>query len=240
MYGRIFQSMYHGSMFGQDPLVFAVWGYVLANAFDSMVELHPHFLAPMFNTTKEEIEAVIKKLCGPDPESRCKEHKGARLVKQKQYWYYVPSWEYYRKLATEEARREYMRIYMQGYRSKSPDCQQMSTDVNSCKLQDFTKANGKQALTHTEAEAETDTIKKKYKKRKFIPPTLSECEQYNKENDLGVDVDTFFHGYDDSGWIDSHGNPVRNWKLKMRTWASRSPEKRSKSHVERMVEESRL
>ena len=40
MYGRIFESMFTGSMVGSGPLVFAVWAYVLAHERDGLVELN--------------------------------------------------------------------------------------------------------------------------------------------------------------------------------------------------------
>ena len=56
---------------------------------------------------------------------------------------------------------------------------------------------------------------------------------YASESNLNVDADKFYRYFttpDDSGrtWIDSKGNPVRNWKQKMLTWANKG-EQRTKS-----------
>lgn len=62
--------------------------------------------------------------------------------------------------------------------------------------------------------------KKGKPKQKFIPPTLDEVKQYIKENpEIKVDATDFWKGFNDGGWIDTKGNPVRNWKLKLRTWS---------------------
>ena len=55
--------------------------------------------------------------------------------------------------------------------------------------------------------------------KKFIPPTLEDVERYIAENpEIGnLDAYDVWKGYDDGDWIDTHGNPVRNWKLKLRT-----------------------
>lgn len=55
--------------------------------------------------------------------------------------------------------------------------------------------------------------------KKFKPPTVEEVIQYQKDNPelCYVDPVDFFKGYNDGGWIDTRGNPVRNWKLKFRT-----------------------
>lgn len=75
--------------------------------------------------------------------------------------------------------------------------------------------------------------KSKSRVNKFTPPTLEQIKEYARENGLNVDCDkfyTYFTTPDDSGrtWIDSKGNPVRNWKQKMLTWANKG-ERRTKS-----------
>lgn len=61
----------------------------------------------------------------------------------------------------------------------------------------------------------------KASKKKFKPPTLKEVQLYQKENPelSGINAEDFWKGYNDSNppWIDTRGNPVRNWKLKFRT-----------------------
>lgn len=57
--------------------------------------------------------------------------------------------------------------------------------------------------------------------KRFIPPTFKEVKQYQALHPelSNVDIVMFFHGFNDAGWIDTQGNPVRNWKLKMWTWS---------------------
>jgi hypothetical protein len=65
---------------------------------------------------------------------------------------------------------------------------------------------------------------------RFTPPTLEEVKAYATESNLNVDADKFYRYFttpDDSGrtWIDSKGNPVRNWKQKMLTWANKGEQR---------------
>ena len=70
---------------------------------------------------------------------------------------------------------------------------------------------------------------KKVKKKSpaaFIPPTLEEVTAYARERNSSVDPKKFFEYFNtpnDKGqtWIDSKGNPVRNWKQKFLTWEGR-------------------
>ena len=78
--------------------------------------------------------------------------------------------------------------------------------------------------------------KSKSRVHKFTPPTLEQVKEYAKEANLNVDCDkfyTYFTTPDDSGrtWIDSKGNPVKNWKQKLITWAGRERPSRPKSQT---------
>lgn len=53
------------------------------------------------------------------------------------------------------------------------------------------------------------------KKGKFIKPTLAEVAEYCRQRQNNVDPKRFFDYYDTAGWVDSKGDPVRNWKQKM-------------------------
>jgi hypothetical protein len=118
MYGKHFESMYEGSMYGAGVAVFAVWGYVIAHTQKSRVELNPKKLSDTLGGTLEEITAAISYLEQPDLNSRFKEHDGRRLIKEGQFQYFVPSHEHYRMMRNSEERREYNRNKQAEYRSK--------------------------------------------------------------------------------------------------------------------------
>lgn len=64
-----------------------------------------------------------------------------------------------------------------------------------------------------------NVIDNKNRKRKvFKKPTIDEVKKFFDEN--GYDPafgETRWHYYNDANWYDSHGNPVLNWKQKMRS-----------------------
>lgn len=81
-YGRIFASTFTGSMVGHGPLVFAVWGYVIAHGFGGLVDLHPAVIAATIGqTTPSDVEQVLDFLCSPDLDSRSPDEEGRRLVR---------------------------------------------------------------------------------------------------------------------------------------------------------------
>ena len=109
MYGKHYESMYEGSMYGAGVAVFAVWGYVISHAREGVLELNPKRLADTLGGSVEEIVEAIKKLDAPDMESRHKECGGRRLVKEGEFQYRVPSWRYYQELKNAEDLRRYNR-----------------------------------------------------------------------------------------------------------------------------------
>lgn len=64
-------------------------------------------------------------------------------------------------------------------------------------------------------EKENKTIKEK---KKFTPPSFEEVEAYCKERNSSVNPKDFYDYFDTGHWIDSRGEPVRNWKQKLITW----------------------
>jgi hypothetical protein len=114
MYGRIFESMFTGSMQGSGAVVFAVWSYVIATMradkeVGVQVELRPKNLAFYIGESEPTIEAAIAKLCEPDPESTCEAEQGRRLVPVGKFCYRVVSGPRYLAIRNEEELREYNR-----------------------------------------------------------------------------------------------------------------------------------
>jgi len=81
-YGRLFRSMYTGSMYGAGACVFAVWTWVIANKDENgIVEINPICLANTLGEPVKNIEQAIEYLCNPDPRSRTKLEEGRRLIR---------------------------------------------------------------------------------------------------------------------------------------------------------------
>lgn len=59
---------------------------------------------------------------------------------------------------------------------------------------------------------------KEIKNKEYIPPTIEEVNSYITEKELSVDGKKFLNYFTESGWVDSKGNKVKNWKLKILTW----------------------
>ena len=59
---------------------------------------------------------------------------------------------------------------------------------------------------------------KPVKRKRFVPPTLEEVREYCKSRNSTVKPEQFFDYFNTGNWVDSKGNPVKNWKQKIITW----------------------
>lgn len=110
MYGKIFGSMFEGSMVGSGAVVFATMSYVIANMRPdrkngAVVELNPKLLAFVLGESEKDVQAAIDLLCKPDKNSRSKEEHGRRLIQLGQFEYKVVNGAKYREIRNEEERR---------------------------------------------------------------------------------------------------------------------------------------
>ena len=69
-------------------------------------------------------------------------------------------------------------------------------------------------------DKESNNDNKAIKKEKvaFSPPTFDDVAAYCKERGNDVDPKKFYDYFTAAEWVDSRGNPVKNWKQKMITW----------------------
>ena len=94
-------------------------------------------------------------------------------------------------------------------------------------LKDSRLAVAKQLLRENRIEENSiDKNSIEYKRGKFKKPTLEEIEEYIKEKNMNVNAKTFYDYFETSNWVDSKGNKVKNWKLKLITWNSYGKDKK--------------
>lgn len=108
-YGRIWESMYEGSLAGTGPEVFCLMPYVIAkmrmNKGRATVLLNPKVLAPIFGGIADQafVERGIEKLCAPDPDTKNgKDQEGRRLIRLDGHLYEVVNGMHYMQIRNKE------------------------------------------------------------------------------------------------------------------------------------------
>lgn len=217
-FGKIFESTYTGSMVGSGPVVFAVWGYVIANTRPpGLVEINPIILGTILGAPVEDIEQAIGYLESPDPKSRTPDEDGRRLIRVGQFLYKVPTWQKYRESRNDDERRAYNAEAARRSRNKRKESIQASMTIND------KSASSAQA----EAEAEAEAYRERDIPRTSNRPTLDQAK--SAASNIGVSpemADEWWHAREATDWVKgtAAGGSVRvgaNWQADLKTYASR-------------------
>lgn len=149
-YGKIFSSLYKGSMIGAGPLPFAIMGYVISNAMPDRnlggyVQLHPIVLASTIGkVTPEQVSEAIEFLCAPDPLTTTPGDEGRRLVKIGPFDYRVVNYAKYKAIRDEEERREQNRLAQEKHRQKKKEAEEKRAAKKSSKPKSAPDQSGTQ------------------------------------------------------------------------------------------------
>jgi hypothetical protein len=176
LYAKLFTSITESSLWSEPKEVRLLFVTMLAKADqDGFVEASIPGLARVANLTIGETEASLKVLLSPDPYSKNPANEGRRIA-EIPGGFLLLNYEDYRARRSTEERREYMRQYMQDYRTKNPVRKQ---PVNTRKQNVNSVSRGKPPLAHTEADTDADAKKishthsQRQNQKLEIPPDLA-------------------------------------------------------------------
>jgi len=207
MYGKIFNTLFSGSMIGAGAHIFAVWSFCLAcKDSEGDVELNPKFLSMVIGCEEEEITTAIKFLTKEDKKSRSKNEEGCRLSHLGGFLYSVVNAKAYTKIQDKEALKRYWK-----------EAKTKSRNV---------KDDGKTSENISDVSISTSTsIKKKGGaggKKKFKPPTPEEAQAYlDEKSETRFTGEEFVDANIAKGWVvGTTKTPMKDWKAVVRTWIS--------------------
>jgi len=158
VYGKIFESIYDGSLYGQWEAIVTMQQLIVLADADGVVDMTPPAIAGKTSIPLEILEKGLKILSKPDPYSRSQESDGVRiqLLDDHRPWgWFLVNHKKYAKLRTAEDRREYMQEYMR----KRREAESVNNSVNS----------GEQSLAQL---ANKDKIKNKNKNKSTTAPAV--------------------------------------------------------------------
>lgn len=109
IFGKVFASMFEGSMYGAGAHVFAVMSYVISymqpdKDREEYVRLNPKALSDTIGEKEDRILAAIDFLCAPDEKTATPGHEGKRLILHSPYVYWVVNGRKYREIKDEQDR----------------------------------------------------------------------------------------------------------------------------------------
>lgn len=132
MYGKIFSSMFEGSLYGNpDAIIVMMVLIVLADA-EGCIDMTAAAIAARTSFPIETVRKGLAKLSEPDPNSRTDTEDGRRIVlldDHRDWGWRLVNYAKYREIRTAEERRAYWRQWKRDQRqaTKSTGRPQLST-----------------------------------------------------------------------------------------------------------------
>ena len=115
MYGKVFESLYQGSLYGDWKAIITMQQLIVLADSKGIVDMTPQAISGMTSIPLDIIQDGIEALLLPDPDSRTDGHNGVRIkpVDDHRNWgWFLVNYDKYKNMRSAEDRREYMKNYM--------------------------------------------------------------------------------------------------------------------------------
>jgi len=159
MYGKIFDSMYDGTISANwQGLVTFQQMIVLCDA-DGTIDMTPPAISRRTGIPLDIIEAGIEYLEAPDRWSRTPDFDGARIVRLDEHrpWgWFIVNHEKYKNIKDADTVRDQTRLRVKKHREKK----KLQENQQSSNGENVTVTQGNAPLRHTDTDTDTDTDKK--------------------------------------------------------------------------------
>lgn len=153
MYGKIFQSIYDGTLVTNWKALVTFEQMIILCDADGVVDMTPFALHKRTGIPIDIIQEGIEFLEKADPLSRSKEQEGRRIERldaHRDWGWVIVNHRYYRDLVSKEEKREADRVRIASKRAAARE--QMSLDVAGCSKESQGVADVAYADTDTEAK----------------------------------------------------------------------------------------
>lgn len=187
MFAKIFEQIFDSSI-AEDWQTRVVFEDMLILADkNGVVDKTCEAIARRTNVPIEIVKKGIKKLEAPDPQSRNPKHEGrriARLDEHREWGWLIVNYEEYRKIASEEQRREKTLERVRKYRDKHKDvtqCNASLRNVNDSPYASiYTSTSGikRGGAGGGQSEKKKNYLRKKVDMNKFTMPKVSDAEVF--------------------------------------------------------------
>jgi len=167
MYGKIFESIYEGSLYGHFEAIVTFQALIVLADEDGLIDISPQALAGKTSIPEEVIKKGLKVLQQSDPHSRSQAEDGKRLVlldEGREFGWRIVNYQYYRDLSSRQETREKARERKRRQRERD------SQVVDSEGCHSSVTARSRMSR-HTDTDTDTEEKRGSKKSRKTrLPP----------------------------------------------------------------------
>ena len=108
MYGKIFESIYEGSLYGQFEAIVTFQAMIVLADEEGVIDISPQALSGKTSIPIAVINKGLKVLQQSDPLSRSPDHNGKRIMlinEEREFGWQIVNYMYYRNLASRSEKR---------------------------------------------------------------------------------------------------------------------------------------
>jgi len=209
VYGKVFESMYGGSLYGHWEAIITMQTLIVICDADGVIDMTPQAIAGKTSIPIGIIEKGLKVLSEPDPSSRTEGAEGVRieLIDGHRPWGWIlVNHEKYKSIKDAEMVREQTRDRVRRHRDKNKG---------------VTHCNGSNAeKRHTDTDTDIDTDRE----GRFTPPTQQEVQEYlDKKGITEFTGERFVDFYSATDWFRGK-TKIKSWKHCVSTWEKSIPQ----------------
>ena len=217
MYGKIFESIYDGTLAEDWRALITFQQFIILCDSDGVIDMTPSAISRRTGIPIEHIKAGIEILEKEDKHSRSGAENGKRIVRLDDHrpwgWKIVNHSVYRDKTDYNqvlEQNRERQRRFRDSQRNVTVTERNVTVTLPS---------------RHTDTDTDTDTEEREADKPprsngRFIKPSIPEIREYCEQIESSINPSTFFSHYESVGWKVGK-NPMKDWKSAVRGWTSR-------------------
>lgn len=136
MYGKLFSSMFSGSLHGNWQAIVTFQQMIILADKDGTIEMTPQAMSSITSIPLDIIESGIAHLEAPDPNSRTPDEGGRRIIRinpDRPWGWHITNYDHYRKIRTAEERRDYHKRYWHDRKANTQP--QLNTTQQSQQIQ---------------------------------------------------------------------------------------------------------
>lgn len=201
VYGKLFKSLYEGSLRGKSHEILVFTNMIGSKDKNHCVDKTQLAIAQEVGLTEEEVKEAILNLEAPDPRSRTPDNDGRRIERlndHRDWGWIVLNGEKYKRIQSEEDRREANKIYQATHRARKSE-----EKMSEIRQQMSAMSDSGEAMSALSAHIDVDIQQQQHRewmekmRAKFLSKGLSmekefsRCKRWYEKRGMEITKDSF-------------------------------------------------
>jgi len=227
MYGKVFESMYEGTLYGQWEAIVTMQQFIVIASADGVVDMTPMAIAAKTSIPRDILDKGIEILSSPDQYSRTPGNDGVRiqLIDDHRPWgWYIVNHDKYSKMVKGEDKRAADRERIANKRKSLKDKASRKVSQSVASVADVAQEDKDVAENEEQNKSPLPSVEGSARQKKKVATRIPESFQLTDERRLVAEDEklpaerTFSKFFD--YWVAASGARARkhDWDATWRNW----------------------